>query len=235
MSFAQAVRGVIFDMDGLLVDTERVYYDALLGAALSVERDMPHDFVCSMIGVPGPECVAMIKTYYGDGFPMERFDAEYDRLVAARLAESIPLRAGARELVTYLSGRGIPQAIATSSRRPTVERYMNGVGLLEHFSAIVCREDVVHAKPAPDPFLKAAALLGLEPGECLVLEDSYHGIAGAHAAGAMPIMVPDLLTATEAVCAQCVAVADDLHAVKAMLEQAGDSGLQESAAAAAMR
>jgi HAD superfamily hydrolase (TIGR01509 family) len=235
MSFAQAVRGVIFDMDGLLVDTERVYYDALLGAALSVERDMPHDFVCSMIGVPGPECVAMIKTYYGDGFPMERFDAEYDRLVAARLAQSIPLRAGARELVTYLSARGIPQAIATSSRRPTVERYMNGVGLLEHFNAIVCREDVVNAKPAPDPFLKAAALLGLEPGQCLVLEDSYHGIAGAHAAGAMPIMVPDLLTATEAVCAQCVAVADDLHVVKAMLEQAGDNGVQESAAAAAIR
>jgi beta-phosphoglucomutase-like phosphatase (HAD superfamily) len=112
---------------------------------------------------------------------------------------------------------------------------MNGVGLLEHFSAIVCREDVVNAKPAPDPFLKAAVLLGLEPAQCLVLEDSYHGIAGAHAAGAMPIMVPDLLTATEAVCAQCVAVADDLHAVRAMLERAGDNGLQESAAAAAMR
>ncbi len=235
MSFAQAVRGVIFDMDGLLVDTERVYYDALIGAALSVERDMPHDFVCSMIGVPGPECVAMIKAYYGDGFPMARFDAVYDSLVAARLAENIPLRAGARELVTYLAARGIPQAIATSSRRPTVERYMNGVGLLEHFSAIVCREDVVNAKPAPDPFLKAAALLGLEPGQCLVLEDSYHGIAGAHAAGAMPIMVPDLLAATEAVCAQCVAVADDLHAVKAMLEQAGDSGARQGAAAAAVR
>jgi HAD superfamily hydrolase (TIGR01509 family) len=220
MVFRQAVRGVIFDMDGLLVDTERVYYDALLGAALSVEHDMPHDFVCSMIGVPGPECVVMIKEHYGEGFPMQQFDAEYDRLVAARLAIDIPLRAGARELVTYLSARGIPQAIATSSRRPTVERYMNGVGLLEHFSAIVCREDVVHAKPAPDPFLKAAALLGLEPAQCLVLEDSYHGIAGAHAAGAMPIMVPDLLTVNEAVCAQCVAVADDLHAVKAMLEEA---------------
>ena len=235
MKFPQPIGGVIFDMDGLLVDTERVYYDALIGAALRVEHERTQEFVCSMIGVPGPECVAMIEAHYGDGFRMDLFSAEYDRLVAERLAKDIPLRPGARELVTYLSKRGIPKAIATSSRRPTVERYMNGVGLLEHFNALVCRDDVVNANPAPDPFLKAAALLGLKPAQGLVLEGSYHGIAGAHAAGAMPVMVPDLLTATEAVCAQCVAVADDLHAVKAMLEQAGDSGLQESAAAAAMR
>ena len=97
---------------------------------------------------------------------------------------------------------GIPQAIATSSRRPTVERYLGRVGLLGHFAAIVSREDVENPKPAPDPFLAAAAKLGLAPADCLALEDSYHGITAAHAAGTMPIMVPDLLAATDAVRAQ---------------------------------
>ena len=82
------------------------------------------------------------------------------------------------------------------------------------------REDVDNPKPAPDPFLAAAARLGLAPADCLALEDSYHGIASAHAAGMMAIMVPDLLAATDAVRAQCIAVADDLHVVGALLREA---------------
>jgi HAD superfamily hydrolase (TIGR01509 family) len=140
--------------------------------------------------------------------------------VEAELSRDIPLRPGARELVTYLAEQSVPQAIATSSRRPTVERYLGRVGLRDRFAAIVSREDVKNPKPAPDPFLKAAARLGLAPGDCLALEDSYHGITAAHAAGMMTIMVPDLLAATDAVRAKCIAVADDLHVVGALLRKA---------------
>jgi HAD superfamily hydrolase (TIGR01509 family) len=220
MPFTRAVAGVIFDMDGLLVDTERVYFDALLEAALAVNCEMTEAFGHSMIGVPGKECNAMIAAHYGPGFQMDAFNAAYDRIVAAALAQGIPLRPGARELVTYLTAEGVPQAIATSSRRPTVDRYLGHVGLLGHFSAIVCRDDVANPKPAPDPFLIAAARLGLAPAECLALEDSYHGITAAHAAGTMPIMVPDLLAVTDAARAKCIAVVDDLHAVQALLRAA---------------
>ena len=88
------------------------------------------------------------------------------------------------------------------------------------FAAIVSREDVENPKPAPDPFLTAAARLGLAPADCLALEDSYHGIASAHAAGMMAIMVPDLLAATDVVRAQCITVANDLHVVGALLRKA---------------
>ena len=102
----------------------------------------------------------------------------------------------------------------------TVERYLGRVGLLDQFAAIVSREDVENPKPAPDPFLTAAARLGLAPADCLALEDSYHGITSAHAAGMMAIMVPDLLAATDAVRAKCITVADDLHVVGALLRNA---------------
>jgi HAD superfamily hydrolase (TIGR01509 family) len=220
MPFTRAVGGVIFDMDGLLVDTERVYLDGLLKAVRAVDCEMTEAFAHSMIGVPGKECIAMIEAHYGPAFQIDAFNAAYDGIVAAALAQGIPLRPGARELVTYLTEEGIPQAIATSSRRPTVDRYLGHVGLLEHFTAIVCRDDVANPKPAPDPFLIAAERLGLAPAECLALEDSYHGITAAHAAGTMPIMVPDLLAVTEAVRAKCIAVVDDLHAVQTLLRAA---------------
>src|SRR3954451_11713409 len=217
MPFSHPVAAVILDMDGLLVDTERVYFASLLKAALAVSCEMTEAFAHSMIGVPGKECNAMIAAHYGPGFQLDAFHAAYDGIVAVALAQGIPLRPGARELVTYLTDEGVPQAIATSSRRPTVERYLGYVGLLEHFSVIVCRDDVANPKPAPDPFLIAAGRLGLAPAECLALEDSYHCITAAHAAGTMPIMVPDLLAVTEAVRAKCIAVVDDLHAVKTLL------------------
>lgn len=219
MPFTRPVAGVVFDMDGLLLDTERVYFNALFKAALAVGCVMTDAFARSMIGVPGKECDAMIAANYGPGFSIAAFNAAFSSTVEAELEREIPLRPGAREFVTYLAGERIPQAIATSSRRPTVEHYLRRVGLIDHFAAIVSREDVEYPKPAPDPFLKAAERLGVAPADCLALEDSHHGVAAAHAAGMMTIMVPDMLAATDAVRAKCIVVLDDLHAVEAVLRE----------------
>jgi len=223
MPFTRPVAAVVCDMDGLLLDTERIYLGALFKAARAVDQVMTEAFAHSMIGVPGKECDAMIAAHYGPGFSLALFKGAFQSAVKAELAAGVPLRPGARELVTYLAEQGIPLALATSSRRASAEDHLRRAALLAYFAVIVAREDVENPKPAPDPFLVAAARLSVAPADCLALEDSHHGITAAHAAGMMAIMVPDLLAATDAMRTKCIAVADDLHAVAALLRIARTS------------
>jgi len=220
MVFPSPVSAVLFDMDGLLLDTERLFVSALIAAVRDVGYEMDETYALSMIGVAGKESEAMIRSYFGSGFPMEAFDGAVDLRRREFLAPGIPLKPGVGELLDFLDRRGTPRAIATSRSRESAERHLGSTGLLHRFTALVTREDVLRAKPHPDPYLKAAAVLGVQPARCVVLEDSHFGIRAAHAAGAMPVMVPDLLAATEEMAALCVAVVDDLHAVRVLLAQA---------------
>jgi beta-phosphoglucomutase-like phosphatase (HAD superfamily) len=119
-----------------------------------------------------------------------------------------------------LAQRGLPRALATSTNRATAERHLRCAALLDRFDAIVTWEDVERGKPHPDLFLKAALEIGVAPRRCVVLEDSPLGIRGAHAAGAMPVMVPDLLAASEELRNMCVAVVKDLYEARALLREA---------------
>jgi beta-phosphoglucomutase-like phosphatase (HAD superfamily) len=132
-----------------------------------------------------------------------------------------PLRA--IELMGEFARRGLPTAIATSTNRAAAESHLRGAGLFHRFNAVVTWEDVERGKPHPDVFLKAALELGVMPDRCVVLEDSPLGIRGAYAAGTMPIMVPDLLAASEDLRQMCVAVVKDLHEARALL-RAGSGG-----------
>jgi HAD superfamily hydrolase (TIGR01509 family) len=215
--FPRAIEAVVFDMDGLLIDSEGLVREGMLRAAATLGVDLPETLCAAMIGLPFPECKAMIKDHFGPDFDMERFLVEERREIEALFVEGVALKDGVRELLAHLDELSLPRAIATSSARPAVDANLGRHGLLGGFQAIVTREDVARHKPYPDPYLRAAELLGVAPQACLALEDSHNGVRAAHAAGMMTIMVPDLLDPTEEMRQKCASIAGSLHEVLALL------------------
>lgn len=127
-----------------------------------------------------------------------------------RLANMVPIKTGAREFLDELRQRGIPLAVATSSRTPHAVRHLGQAGLLDLFDTIVTRDDVENPKPHPEPYLLAASRLAVTPGRALAVEDSHSGVRAAHAAGMQTIMVPDLVGPTEEIAGLCMAVMESL-------------------------
>jgi HAD superfamily hydrolase (TIGR01509 family) len=213
------VEAVLFDMDGLLIDTEAVYIEAYHAAARTVGVEMPLELCHSMIGVPSRECETMIQDHFGPAFSVDRFQGHFNDHAHRLLDSHVPVKPGAAEILDYLTGRGLPLAIATSSRATTVQRHLGRAGLLDHFTAIATRYDVERAKPHPDVYLEAARRLGVTPERCIAFEDSNVGLTAAHAAGTMAIMVPDIVPPTPEVRAKCLQVLPDLHAALRLLRE----------------
>jgi beta-phosphoglucomutase-like phosphatase (HAD superfamily) len=217
--FGKPVEAVIFDMDGTLIDSEAVFITAMQEAARSRRLEMSLAFCHSMIGIPRRECNEMIQGLYGPDFDLESFRGTYSGIVERLMADGIPIKTGVVELLDFLDRRRLPRAIATSANRPTVENRLGRAGLLQRFDAVATRDDVLHAKPAPDIYLEAARRLGIAPQHCVALEDSTVGVIAAHAAGMATIMVPDILQPTDDIRAKCLHVAESLHAVRVLLDE----------------
>jgi HAD superfamily hydrolase (TIGR01509 family) len=213
------VEAALFDMDGLLLDTEVIYIEAMQASAQALGREMSLDFCHSMIGVPGPDCNVMIEAYYGERFSLTEF-REHFSVHRSRLMESgIPVKPGVVELLDFLAGRGLPLAVATSAARATAEHHLGRAGLLDRFTAVATRDDVERAKPHPGVYLEAARRLGVAPERCLAFEDSNIGLEAAHAAGAMAFMVPDLLQPLPETRTRSLEIFPDLHAALKLLRE----------------
>ena len=156
MSLPRAPLAVIFDMDGLLCDTETVYRDAMIAVAAERGHEMPVALFKSMIGLPGPASDRKVLEHFGEDFPIEAFNAGVEVLVAAACARGIALKAGVVELLDHLDRLALPRAIATSSSHRSVQAHLGQSGILPRFHAIIARGDYDNGKPSPDPFLKAA-------------------------------------------------------------------------------
>src|SRR6266446_6289661 len=213
MKLPRMPAAVIFDMDGLLFDTEVLYQEAIQLAAAEAGHEVAVDVFNRTVGLPWAQSTLLLS-HFGDAFPVDDFQEAWVRHFWVIAETRLALKLGALELLDTLDQFRLPRAIATSSSRRSVERHLTAYNLMGRFAEIVGHGDYERGKPAPDPFLKAAERLGVEPHLCLALEDSHNGVRSASSAGMMTIMVPDLLEPTDEIRGLCTFVARDLHGVR---------------------
>ena len=191
-TFRPPFDAVLFDMDGLLFDSERLGLEVIGRISREMGTPVPRDVILQTVGCNR----ALSREIYLSYEPRldyeglrDRFTAEMTRL---SVLGQIPLKPGAEALLRRLEALGIPRAVASSSPRGVVESYLRGSGIASLVDCLVCGDEITRSKPDPEVFLLAAQALGASPERCLVLEDSLNGIRSGHAAGCTVCMIPDL-------------------------------------------
>ena len=207
---------VIFDMDGVIFDSERAFIDSFREICISEKIEFKEEACLECIGVNWNSSKAIFERTYGEDFDFPH----YYELVRERMRGlRFPMKPYVHEIFAYLKERHIPTALASSTREVSVLRMLGEAGLTDRFDVIVCGDMVRHSKPHPEFFLTAAERLGADPANCYVIEDSFNGIRCARNAGMHPIMVPDILQPDEEISALAEVVLPDLNAVITYLER----------------
>lgn len=213
------MQAIIFDMDGTLIDTERVSQAAWRRAAQDFRIEIPEHILHAFVGCSIPNAMNMIDDEFGDPAFTERLFNRRHEIFDATWEDELELKPGAAEAVAAVRERGLAVALATSSVRDRAITSMERLGLMELFDAAVFDEDIEHHKPAPDVYLVAADHLGVEPTRCVTVEDSFNGVRAGAAAGMRTIMVPDYNEPTPEIRALCAEVLTTLHELPAALDR----------------
>lgn len=202
-------KGVIFDMDGVLFDTERIYQECWWATALRFDDDPDPSFPMAMCGTGKGTGEKMIATYFPE-VDIKEFETYCYSLYGDTIAEKLPEKPGVREILTFFREEGIPIAVASSSPSDLVGSNLTRAGIKEYFDAIIGGDQVEQGKPAPDIFLKAAEEIGCKPEDCYVFEDGKNGLSGARAAGCSPVMIIDTMRPDRELASICVGVFESL-------------------------
>lgn len=217
MTLPYLPQAVVFDMDGVIFDTEALYEEAFGAAVEAGAYSVPKELHRRTLGVTWVQSRAIYLDHMGSDFPVDAFFnsmvEQFDLLAATRLA----LKPGVVELLDLLDCLSIPRCIATSSTHITAQSHLSAHGLADRFHGVIGHGDYALSKPSPDPFLAAAKRLNVEPAFCLALEDSFNGVRSASAAGMMTYMIPDLLETSSEIEELCMGVASDLHAIHRLI------------------
>lgn len=208
------IKGVVFDMDGLMFDTETLTFELQKPILKEWGVDYTLDWYKQTVGKRSEDIVLMFKELCGDSFDFEAFRVQCRKAYQEYTDEfGVPIKDGLFELLDFLKSKGIKTALCTSTTESSATRTLRISGTLPYFDELVCAEDVERGKPYPDPFLKAAEKLGMNPGECLALEDSINGIKSAYTAGMVTVMIPDLIEPTDEIRPMCYRILPSLNEV----------------------
>jgi sugar-phosphatase len=206
---------LLFDMDGLMVDSEPLWFDVEREFARARGGEWTPELGRACIGQGMASTLRVMQETFGFEVNAERDAAAIVEMFVLRVGE-LALKTGFEELLGEARVRGVPRALASSSARRLVDATLVRFGAREGFDAVVTGDCVARPKPAPDIFLEAARRLGVPPAACVVLEDSLAGVRAARAAGMQVVAVPESPPAPE-MTALAYAVVDDLHAARALL------------------
>lgn len=211
---------VIFDMDGVIFDSERVIYR--LALELAEEEgisDLPKIYT-SLIGITREKSKQILADFYGPDFPY----TQYREILSARYHQRygngrLPLKPGIRDILADLSANGMILSVASSTPSSIVSAQIRDAGLSGFFQVIIGGDQVARSKPDPEIFLHAASVMNIHPRACYVIEDSFNGIRAAYAGHMIPVMVPDMLMPDEEIKALASAVLPDLLSADAWIQQ----------------
>lgn len=211
-------KAVIFDMDGVIFDTEKVYLDIWTEVFEKYGYKMTKELYVTVMGTGRKNVIKTFLENFGDDLPIEKMYEEKDNQLFYRIEnQGIPLKEGVKELFSMLKEKDYKIALATSAKRERVEKQIKDKWLKESFDAIVCGDDVEKGKPSPDIFLKAAKEIDVEPENCFVVEDSPAGIKAAFSGGMKGIYVEDLKVADEEILKYCQKNFKNLQEIKKYL------------------
>lgn len=214
------MKAVIFDMDGVIFDSERLVLEGWL--ELGKKYGIPD------IDKVFPKCIGsnalaskqIFLDYYGEDFPYDTYKQETSADYHAKYdGGRLPMKPGIKELLQFLKENGYHIGLASSTRYEVVRQQLEDAGILSYFETLTCGDMVKKSKPEPDIFLKAAETLGVHPQDCIVIEDSYNGIRAASRACMFPIMVPDMIAPDEEMEQLAKAIFSNLNEVREFLEK----------------
>ncbi|MFQ8706604.1 MAG: HAD family hydrolase [Thomasclavelia sp.] len=187
------IKAVIFDMDGLMIDTERLAFEGYQHVLAKSGLTMSLNFYRKLLGKPVAGISELIYKEYGEDFDIKNTIKEiHEYMDEVFENKGIPLKKGLLELLRYLKEHDYKTIVATSSKRHRVDHIFKLAGLNPYFDDSICGDEVVRGKPDPEVFLKSCEKLGVKPSEALVLEDSEAGINAAYSAAIKVICIPDL-------------------------------------------
>lgn len=221
------IKAVIFDMDGVLIDTEKHYNAAWCEAAhMAGFDDFKREHALMLRSCDAGLASEMMKDIFGAGFDYYAIREVRRRLVAQRLERyGLEKKPGIDEILAFLHESGIKAAVATATPIGLTLQHLEQIGVKDQFDKIVSAKQVAHGKPAPDVYLYACGQIGEEPSECIAVEDSPNGIKSAYAAGCRPVMVPDLTPPDEEIRPMLYAVVDSLADMIGILTDMGKSDI----------